>query len=132
MSCTCCRGVDRMQGNMISSFHPKWKGSSTKSLARKLQGGVWECAILTNDNIIYWVGQKVCSGFSVTWQTRMNFLANTIQWIIDTISDKWQIVTYRYWKIKNFQNVSLSILLSLKLWETDKNVKILSIFYYRI
>ena len=42
MSCTCYLGVDGVQGDIISSFHPKWRGSPTRSLAGKFQGGVWE------------------------------------------------------------------------------------------
>ena len=42
MSCTCYLGVDGVQGDIINSFHPKWRGSPTRSLAGKFQGGVWE------------------------------------------------------------------------------------------
>ena len=35
---------------------------------------------VTNDN--YWVGQEVCSGFSITSYGKMKLLANSIQWFI--------------------------------------------------
>lgn len=40
MSCTCCMGMEEMQGNKISSFHPKWRSSTALSRNYKKSGNV--------------------------------------------------------------------------------------------